>query len=168
MGPPAAEPLERNESALAGGYHVGDFVVSLIDDAPSGVARGFVGTVMGPSEDKQAADHAARLCVRFEARVTFTDTDGDAILFLRKPNGKLDYYVNGALKVADVYNLSLREEIAQAPSGMRRDTIHLQQWTSAGRGAGMHRTTPMEREDALKRSSSSSAITTTRRLPTCS
>ena len=60
-----AEALAEEKAKLAGGFRVGERVVSLIDHAPVGVSRGDVGTAVGPSADARAADHAVRLSVDF-------------------------------------------------------------------------------------------------------
>ena len=65
-----AEALAEEKAKMAGGFRVGDRVVSLIDHvlcrSPArGVDRGDAGTAVGPSEDERAADHAERLCVDF-------------------------------------------------------------------------------------------------------
>ena len=39
------------------------------------------------------------------SEVAYVDTDGDAIVFSRKANGKLDYFVNGAPEVTDLTSL---------------------------------------------------------------
>jgi hypothetical protein len=64
------------------------------------------------------------------SEVAFVDTDGDAIVFSRKANGKLDYFVNGAPKVTDLTSLKLQG-----------GTLHLN-GTSAGRWESNRVTTP--------------------------
>ena len=64
------------------------------------------------------------------SEVAFVDTDGDAIVFSRKANGKLDYFVNGAPKVTDLTSLELQG-----------GTLHLD-GTSAGSWMSNRVTTP--------------------------
>ena len=40
-----------------------------------------------------------------EQEISFNDTDGDAVVFRRKTNGKIDVYVNGDLTFSDLTSL---------------------------------------------------------------
>ena len=71
--------------------------------------------------------------------VAFDDTDGDAIVFRRKANGKLDYYVNEVLKVADLTSLTVDED----------GRIHLDGRSVGGWGS-RRMTQPDEPEDAQR------------------
>ena len=64
--PDAAKAEEK--SGLAGGFRVGDRVVSLIKHA--GVVRGDMGTVIGPCADTKASDPKDRVEVSFEAKTS--------------------------------------------------------------------------------------------------
>ena len=76
-----AEALAEEKAKLAGGFRVGERVVSLIDHALMGVARGDVGTAVGPCEAMNGwspSDNAARLSVDFgegKGRVNLLDKD---------------------------------------------------------------------------------------------
>ena len=113
-------------------------------DAPWQLAkdgRNPVPTFRGERAGGAAAAGSAEATARAAAaasRVAYTDTDGDAIVFRRKANGKLDYYVNETLKVVDLETLYLTGA-----------TIHLN-GRSAGAWDGARRTTPTDREDALR------------------
>ena len=49
----------------AGGWRIGDRVVSIIKHKPNNVKVGDVGTVVGPSEGYNGADKDERVCVEF-------------------------------------------------------------------------------------------------------
>ena len=69
--------------------------------------------------------------------VAFEDTDGDAVVFKRRPDGKLDYYVNGTLKVEQLTSLV-----------QRGGTLHLD-GRSAGSWGSARVTTPSSFDDAM-------------------
>ena len=65
------------------------------------------------------------------------DTDGDAVVFKRRPDGKLDYHVNGTLKVEQLTSLV-----------QRGGTLHLD-GRSAGSWGSARVTTPSSFDDAM-------------------
>jgi hypothetical protein len=72
------------------------------------------------------------------SEVAFVDTDGDAIVFKKRTDGAVDYWVNGAPKVNRLTQLSLRGS-----------TLSLD-GTSAGSWGSQRRTTPDSYEAALR------------------
>lgn len=60
-----------------------------------------------------------------EDSVAFRDTEGDRILFVRNPPHKLDYFVNGLLKVTNLTKLATRAGV------IRLDGTSVGNWTAA-------------------------------------